>query len=126
MIRVDPEELLGAMDSLVESVDKYAEPLSARGLAPGTFKTNLQAIRTDLFTKKTARDNQRTALAIAQAAFEDSATQNYRAFSDAIDSVAGTLGKKVPEGLQVLGYRKRLKNHGRHAAPAPPPAPSVR
>jgi hypothetical protein len=118
----DPDLLHSNLDSLSTFVTTNSAALSAKGLNPATAQTNLTAVNADLTTKKNARDTQKTVLSTAQQAFADSAATNYTAFSDAIEAVAGTLGKKTPAGKQVLGYRKNVTGAGHHASPEPAPA----
>jgi hypothetical protein len=116
---IDPDLLHSALDNFSTFVDDNDALLTSKGLTTATVKTNLTNINTDLTGKKKVRDNQRTSLTTAQQAFAASAAVNYTAFSDAIDSVAGALGKKTPSGKQVLGYRKHVLK-GKHATPSEP------
>jgi len=119
---IDPDLLHSNLDSLSTFVTTNSASLTAKGLNPGTVQANLTVVNGDLTTKKNARDAQKTVLSTAQQAFADSAATNYTAFSDAIEAVAGTLGKKTPAGKQVLGYRKNVTGSGHHPGPQPAPA----
>jgi uncharacterized membrane protein YgcG len=105
---IDPEELLGSIDTLIQFIDDNTAALTAKGLAPATIKASLTGIRTDLFGKFTTRNNARTALTNAQTLFETAGNTNYKTFSDAIDIVAGAMGKLTAEGKQVQNMRKNV------------------
>ncbi len=112
-MNVDPEELLGSIDTLNKFIDDNTATLAAKGLTAATIKDSLTGIRTDLFGKYTARNNARTTLTNAQTQFEDSGTNNYKTFSDAIDIVAGAVGKLTPAGKQVQKMRKNVTKSGK-------------
>jgi hypothetical protein len=112
-MHVDPEELLGSIDTLMKFIDDNTAALTAKGLTGATIKTSLTGIRTDLFGKYTTRNNARTALTNAQKNFEKSGNDNYKVFSDAVDIVAGAMGKLTPEGKQVLKMRKNVTKPGK-------------
>ena len=115
-MNVDPEELLGSLDSLIQFIDDNAATLTTKGLTTATVKTGLVGIRGDLFAKKTSRDNKRTALNTAQGLFDTSGKNNYTAFSDAIDVVSGAMGKKTADGKQVLKLRKNVTGSNKHSS----------
>jgi hypothetical protein len=112
-MNVDPEELLGSIDTLSKFIDDNTAALTAKGLTGATIKTSLTAIRTDLFAKYTTRNNARTSLTNAQSLFNTSGTTNYKTFSDAIDIVSGAMGKLTAEGKQVLKMRKNVTKPGK-------------
>jgi hypothetical protein len=116
---IDPDLLHSALDNFSTFVDDNDALLTSKGVTTATVKTNLTTINTDLTGKKKVRDTEKTTLATAQQAFAASAAANYTSFSDAIDAVAGALGKKTPSGKQVLGYRKHVLG-GKHPTPAEP------
>ncbi len=113
-MNIDPEELLGSLDTLMKYIDDNTATLTAKGLTPATIKAGLTTIRTDLFGKFTLRNNARTALATAQHNFDTSGTTNYKTFSDAIDIVAGAMGKLSPDGKQVQNMRKNVTGANKH------------
>lgn len=122
MSYIDPDLLHGELDNFITFVGNNTAALTTAGFNATTVQTNLTTIKTDLSGKKTTRDNQKTVLALAQQAFGTSATTNYAAFSNAIDAVAGALGKQTPAGKQVLNYRKHVTGSDAHASPTPVPA----
>jgi hypothetical protein len=113
-MNIDPEELLGSLDTLSKFIDDNAAALTAKGITGATIKTSLTAIRTDMFPKFTTRNNARTALTNAQNLFEKSARDNYKTFSDAVDIVAGAMGKLTAEGKQVQNMRHNVTGSGHH------------
>jgi hypothetical protein len=119
---IDPDLLHSNLDSLIAYVTDNSAALTAKGLNATMVQTNLTAINGDLTTKKTARDNQKTQLTVSQQAFAASAATNYTAFSNAVDTVAGALGKSTPAGKQVLNYRKNVTGANHHASHEPAPA----
>jgi len=119
---IDPDLLHSNLDSLIAYVTDNSATLTAKGLNAAMVQTNLTAINGDLTTKKTARDNQKTQLTVSQQAFAASAATNYTAFSNAVDTVAGALGKSTPAGKQVLNYRKNVTGASHHASHEPAPA----
>ena len=120
MSYIDPDQLLGAMNDLDTFIADNAAALNAKGLVPATLQVNLQTINDDLSAKKGIRDKKKTELTSAQQDFAQAAADNYTAFSDLIDTVAGAVGKKTPAGDQVLGYRKHLNATTSHTStPAP-------
>ncbi len=119
---IDPDLLHSAMDELTSVVTDNDATITGKGLNTTTVKAGLATINTDLSAKKNARDKQRTILASAQQDFATSATTNYTTFSDAIDTVAGAVGKKTPLGKQVLKLRKHVLGGKRQAAAQPAPA----
>ena len=122
MSYIDPDLLHGVLDNVIACVNDNSAALTAKGVTPANIVTNLTAIRDDLQTKKDARDKQKTALLVCQKAFNKSATDNYDAFSDAVDSLAGLLGKKSPAGKQILGYRKHITGSDQRSSAQPAPA----
>jgi hypothetical protein len=126
MSYIDPDQLHGALDGLITFVGNNTATLTAKGLNPTTVTTGLTGIRDDLAAKKNIRDQKKTDLRVAQDAFAASASDNYAAFSSAVDAVAGALGKTTPAGQQALDYRKHLnvtpQHHGSPPAPASAPA----
>ncbi len=120
MSYIDPDLLSGALNNLITFVGDNGTTLSAKGVDSTTISDSLTDIKSDLASTKTIRDNAKTALAVAQQNFAASAASNYTAFSNAIDTVSGAMGKLTPAGKQVLGYRKHVTgadNH--HASPQP-------
>jgi len=122
MSYVDPEELLGSLDGLVNFITANTQPLTAKGLNPAMIKGNLEGVKSDLSAKKNDRDAKKAALKEAQQAFETSASTNYRTFSDAVDTVSGALGKQTPQGQQVLNYRKNVTGSNRKPGDTTAPA----
>jgi len=118
MSYVDPDALHGSMSDLNQAIDDNAAALTANGTNPATVQASVTAIQTELGTAKAVRDKAKTALTNGQNAFANVGSGNYDKFSSIIDSVAGALGKKTPEGKRVLAIRKRL--HSRSAKTAPP------
>jgi len=118
MSYVDPDALHGSMSDLNQAIDDNAATLTANGTNPATVQASVTAIQTELGTAKAVRDKAKTALTNGQNAFANVGSGNYDKFSSIIDSVAGALGKKTPEGKRVLAIRKRL--HSRSAKTAPP------
>ena len=122
MSYIDPDQLHGALDSLIACVGTNSAALTAKGVNPATMTASLTGIRDDLSSKKDIRDKKKTELAQAQADFASAASDNYSGFSDLVDALAGALGKKTPAGDQVLNYRKHLNATPNHASPQPAPA----
>jgi len=123
MSYIDPDALHGAMNDLNTAIADNAATLTAKGVTPATLQANIKTIQDDLSDKKGIRDKTKTDLANAQADFAQAAADNYAAFSDLIDTVAGGVGKKTPEGSRVLGIRVHLNATPAHAqTPAPAPA----
>ncbi len=122
MSYIDPDLLHGAMNDLDTAITDNAAILTANGIVPATLQTKLKTIDDDLSGKKGIRDKKKTELANAQSDFAQAASDNYANFSNLIDAVAGGLGKKTPEGLRVLGYRKHVTGSDQHASPQPVPA----
>lgn len=125
----DPDEVLGAYEGLLSMVDKHAAILTTKGINSATIKSSLTSGRNDLSAKRSLRNDKKTELAVAQHNFETSGTTNYSALSDAIDMVAGALGKQTAEGQQCLNLRKKITGARAHSkttvTPAPPaPEPS--
>jgi hypothetical protein len=84
------------------------------------LKANLKTISDDLGGKKGIRDKTRTDLTTDQQNFVKSAQDNYAAFSDLIDTVAGGVGKKTPAGDRILNIRVHLNAKPKSASvPAP-------
>ena len=83
---------------------------------PAVFVT---AIRDGLKGTKDIRDDKKTELTTAQQAFAAAASNNYAAFSSAVDAIAGALGKATPLGKQALNYRKHLNATTTHTPPEP-------
>jgi len=125
MSYIDPDLLHGVLDNVITCVNDNAATLTNKGMTPATITANLTAIKTDLSGKKTDRDKQKTTLVVSQQAFAKSAADNYTAFSDIIDNVAGALGKKTPAGKQVLGYRQHVTGSDQRSSPQPAPAPAA-
>jgi hypothetical protein len=121
MSYIDPDQLNGAMTDLGIFITTNSAAITAKGLNPVTVGASVTTIQTDLAGKKGIRDQKKTDLATAQTNFAASATTNYTAFSDLIDTVAGAMGKQTPEGLQVLGYRKHLNAAPQTHASTPAP-----
>ncbi len=124
MAYIDPDLLHSNFDSLTSFITDNGAALTASGLVPATVMTNLAGADTDLTAKKKVRDANKTALAISQQTFADSAAVNYKTFSNGVDVVAGALGKETPLGKQVLQFRKNVTgaDHHTHHEPAPAPA----
>ncbi len=123
MSYIDPDALLGALNDLNTAVADNTPALTTNGLTPATIQAKLKSMGDDLSVKRSVRDKIKTDLANAQDDFVQSAGDNYSDFSDLIDTVAGALGKKTPEGDRVLGYRRHLNASTSHnSAPAPAPA----
>jgi hypothetical protein len=125
MSYIDPDQLHGVLNDFIGFVKDpdNAAALTAAGTNPTTVQTNLTNLQSDLDGKKQARDKQKTMLKTTQDTFASSATTNYTAFSNAVDAVAGALGKTTPAGQQVLGYRKTLNAAPQHhTTPATAPA----
>jgi hypothetical protein len=125
MSYIDPDLLHGVLDNVITCINDNAPTLTTNGVTPLTFTDNLAAIRDDLKGKKDARDKLKTQLGVAQQDFAKSATDNYTAFSNVIDTIAGALGKKTPAGRQVLGYRQHVTGSDQHASPQPAPTPAA-
>jgi hypothetical protein len=119
---VDPDLLHSNLDSLITYVEENSALLTTKGLNPATIQTNLTTVNDDLTGKKGKRDAKKTELTTLQQTYADSAATNYTAFSNAVDIVAGALGKETPAGKQVLHYRKNVTGANHHASPAPAPA----
>ena len=124
MAYIDPDLLHSNFDSLVTFITDNGATLTAKGLTPATVTASLSGANTDLTAKKKDRDADKTALAVSQKAYADSAAINYKAFSNGVDEVAGALGKETPLGKQVLQYRKNVTGSNHHASPQPAPAPA--
>jgi hypothetical protein len=120
MSYIEPDQLHGVIDETIVLVDNNAPVLTAGGLDVAVTKNKLLAIRDDVAGKKNVRDAKKTDLTVAQQAYAASATNNYAAFSNLVDVIAGALGKTTPAGIQALGYRKTLNAvpTRRTAAPA--------
>ena len=116
---IDPDLLHSAMDDFTTLITDNDAVIAAKGLNTATVKANLATINTDLTGKKGLRDKQRTILTTAQQDFAGSASNNYTAFSDTIDAVAGAVGKKTPLGKQVLKLRKHVLGGNRQPAVQP-------
>jgi len=125
MSYIDPDQLHGALDGMIAFVGNNAATLTTKGLNPTTVTTGLTTIRDDLGGKKSIRDQKKTDLKVAQQAFADSASANYTAFSNAVDTVAGALDKTSPAGQQVLDFRKHLNAAPQHHSSAPPAPPAT-
>jgi hypothetical protein len=123
MSYIDPDQLHGALDGMIAFIGNNADALTAKGLNPTTVTTGLTTIRDDLGGKKSIRDQKKTDLKVAQQVFADSASANYTAFSNAVDTVSGALDKTSPAGQQVLDFRKHLNATPQHHSPAPPTPP---
>ena len=118
MSYIDPDLLHGALSDVSTFITNNSAAITAGGVTPATLATKTTAIETDLSAKKGVRDNQKTILAMAQQNFAGSATTNYAAFSDLIDSLAGAVGKHTPAGQQVLAIRTHVTGGSHHAKPA--------
>ncbi|HEY5234069.1 MAG TPA: hypothetical protein VIK35_11105 [Verrucomicrobiae bacterium] len=125
MSYIDPDQLHGALDGMITFLGNNAAALTAKGLNPTTVTTGLTSIRDDLGGKKNIRDQKKTDLKVAQQAFADSASANYTAFSNAVDTVAGALDKTSPAGQQVLDFRKHLNAAPQHHSSTPPAPPAA-
>jgi hypothetical protein len=119
MSYIDPDQFHGVIDEIITHVDNNAAALTAGGLDPAVTKNKLATIRDDVAGKKNVRDAKKTDLAVAQQAYAASASNNYTAFSNLVDVIAGALGKTTPAGVQALGYRKTLNAVTTHRTPAP-------
>ncbi|HUZ07924.1 MAG TPA: hypothetical protein VMV89_10610 [Candidatus Paceibacterota bacterium] len=122
MASIDPDLLHSNFDSLTAYITDNGTTLTAKGLNPATVQASLAGADTDLTAKKKDRDADKTALTISQQAYADSASVNYKTFSNGVDVVAGALGKETPAGKQVLQFRKNVTGADRHHA-HPEPAP---
>jgi hypothetical protein len=123
MSYIDPDALHGAMNDLNNAITDNAATLTAGGTTPATLQAKLKTISDDLGGKKGSRDLAKTNLSVAQQAFVKSASDNYAAFSDLIDSAASGVGKKTPAGNRILSIRVHLNATPRSAtSPAPTPA----
>ena len=83
------------MSDLNTAIADNAATLTANGVTPATLQTRLGTIQADLGTKKGARDKQKTVLTNSQTAFANSASDNYAAFSDLIETASSGVGKKL-------------------------------
>jgi len=122
MSYIDPDLLHGALTDVGTFITNNSAAITAGGVTPASLTTKATAIQTNLSGTKGIRDQQKTALTVAQQNFAASAAANYTAFSDLIDTLAGAVGKKTPLGAQVLGYRTHVTGGSHHAKPAPAPA----
>jgi hypothetical protein len=125
MSYIDPDQLHGAVTNLGNFITNNAAAITAGGVTTATITAKATAIEADLTAKKGARDQQKLALSTAQQAFVGSATANYAAFSNLIDTVAGAVGKGTPAGQQVLSYRQHLNAAPQHHASQVTPAATV-
>lgn len=116
MSHIDPDALVGAMTDLNTAIADNSTALTAKGFTPATLQTRLKAMQDGLSGKKGARDKKKSELATAQTEYTDAATNCYSDFSDLVDTVAGGLGKKTPEGARVLEYRKHINASPTHRA----------
>ena len=119
MSYIDPDQFHGVIDEMITHVSNNAATLTTGGLDPSVTKNKLLAIRDDVAGKKNLRDAKKTDLTVAQQAYAASATNNYAAFSNLVDVIAGALGKTTPAGVQALGYRKTLNAVPTHRTAAP-------
>ena len=124
MSYIDPDQLHGAMNDLNSAINDNSAALTAKGLAPAVLQTRLKTIQDDLSGKKGVRDKKKTELTNAQIDFASAAAGNYAEFSDLIDTVAGGVGKKTPEGDRVLNYRTHVTGGSHHAKTTPATAPA--
>ena len=124
MSYIDPDQLHGALDGFITFVGNNSAAIAAKGLNPATVTTGLTAIRDDLGGKKGVRDQKKTDLKVAQQVFADSASANYTAFSNMVDTVSGALDKTTPAGQQVLDFRKHLNAAPQHHSSAPDATPA--
>jgi hypothetical protein len=124
MSYIDPDALHGAMNDLNTAITDNTATLTASGQTPATLQAKLKTLSDDLSGKKGIRDKAKTDLAIAQQDFVESASDNYAAFSDLIDTVAGGVGKKTPAGNRILTIRAHL-NAAPRSATSPAPAPAA-
>lgn len=121
MSYIDPDQLHGALDGLITFTGKNADALTAGALDPVKVAANLTSIRDGLKGTKDIRDAKKTELTTAQKAFAGAAAANYTAFSSAVDSISGALGKTTPLAHQVLNYRTHLNLVPQHHTPTPVP-----
>jgi hypothetical protein len=123
MSYIDPDALHGAMNDLNTAITDNSATLTAGGQTPATLLAKLKTLSDDTGGKKGVRDLAKTNLAVAQKTFAKSASDNYAAFSDLIDTVAGGVGKKTPAGKRILNIRAHLNAAPRtSSSPAPAPA----
>jgi hypothetical protein len=122
MSYIDPDLLHGALTDVGTFITNNSAAITTGGVTPASLSTKATAIQSNLSSTKGIRDQQKTALTVAQQNFAASATTNYTAFSDLIDTLAGAVGKHTPLGQQVLGYRTHVTGGSHHAKAAPAPA----
>ena len=104
---------------MITFTGKNSDTLTTKGLDPVKTTANLTVIRDGLKGTKDIRDDKKTELTTAQQAFAAAASNNYTAFSSAVDAIAGALGKATPLGKQALNYRKHLNATTTHTPPEP-------
>ena len=112
----DPEEFTGCIKNLLKALGDYPAEFTAGEINVLGVTAKLNGIDTAHGAKKQARDNDKIKLAGSQSAYEASGRNNYKAFSDLVDLMAGAVGKSTPLGQHILNQRKNLTGSNQHHA----------
>ena len=108
-------EILGAIQTVDETVAQNATVITAKGLTPANIRAALAAAGTNVSQADTTQENAKSALAAATINYSGKASEAVDLLSSMIDMLAGAVGKKTPLGKQFLAIRKKLnkkKNSG--------------